>query len=234
MDQKLPSSPQEPPNGQHLFGQQQWKQDLPSFQQSRDNQSTQATSGQFQRPPSHNYQSLRRQSGIWQWYRSRTTKVKVSIGCGMILACLLFFSCIGTSVGIVNRAIQSNPTPLSNQVGVTSPVIPTHPRPTPTSMTTPAPPLQPALVPTPTPNQLTGTPTPCPGANCNPWGYNFTPGTLIYVPPATFCSYFSCIHTFTTGHGYVVECKDNMFSKSGGLQGACTFHGGVQRRLYAH
>jgi hypothetical protein len=234
MNQEPPRPPQEPPNGQHLYGQQQWKQDLPPDQQSWYNQSTQATPGQFQRPPSHNFQPPRRQSGLWQWYTSRTTKVKLSIGCGMILALLLFFSCIGTAVGIVNLATQSTPTPPTNQAGVTSPVIPTHPTPAPTNITTPTPPLQPMLASTPTANQPTRTSTPCPGVNCNPWGYNFTPGKLIYSPPATFCSYFSCIHNFATGHGYVVECKDNMYSKYGGIQGACSLHGGVQRPLYAH
>ncbi len=234
MNQEPPGTPQEPPNGQHLYGQQQWKQHLPPYQQSWYNQSTQATPGQFQRPPSYNFHPPKRQSGIWQWYMSRPTKVKLSIGCGMILALLVFFSCIGTAVTIVNLALQSTPTPPSNQAIVTSSVIPTHPTSTPTSMTIPSPPLQPALATTPIPNQPTRTPTPCPGVNCNPWGYNFTTGKLIYSPPATFCSYFSCIHTFATGHGYVVECKDTMYSKSGGIQGACSFHGGVQRPLYAH
>jgi hypothetical protein len=80
------------------------------------------------------------------------------------------------------------------------------------------------------------TPTPCPGVNCNPWGYNFdaTNGSLIYSPPADFCSYFECISSFWEGKGYVVECNDGMYSKSGGIRGACSYHGGVWRPLYAH
>src|SRR5437879_4101085 len=97
---------QQPSNGQP-----QWGQQPPPYQQSFYTQPTQATPGQFQQPPYNNFPPPRRQSGIWQWYKSRTRKVKISIGCGSILALLLFFSCIGTAVGSVNLATQSTPTP---------------------------------------------------------------------------------------------------------------------------
>src|SRR5438093_13258854 len=42
----------------------------------------------------------------------------------------------------------------------------------------------------------------------NPWGYTFDGGTLITNPPATFCDYFSCIASFASGTGYVVQCVD--------------------------
>ncbi|MBX5449026.1 MAG: hypothetical protein IRZ24_03080, partial [Thermogemmatispora sp.] len=86
----------------------------------------------------------------------------------------------------------------------------------------------------PPPPRPTPTPTPCPGVNCNPWGYNFEPGNLIYSPPPDFCLYFACISNFWNGRGYVVECSDGMYSKSGGIRGACSYHGGVWRPLYAH
>src|SRR5437764_45189 len=111
MNQQPPWQPQEPPKRQRVLGQQQWKQHLPPDQLSLYHQLSQATPGQFQRPPSQNVPPPRRQSGIWQWYKSRTKKVKLSIGCGMILAVLLLFSCIGTAVGSVNLATQSTPTP---------------------------------------------------------------------------------------------------------------------------
>ena len=70
---------------------------------------------------------------------------------------------------------------------------------------------------------------------CNPWGYNFTPGNLIYSPPGDFCGYFPCIPSFwNSTNGYVVECNDGDFSHSGGRSGACSYHGGEMRPLYSH
>jgi hypothetical protein len=197
-------------------------------------QQTQSQPRLFSHALSRNIPPPRRQSSIWQWYKSRTKKMKLGISCGTALALLLFFSCIGTSVGFVNLATQATPTPSPIQASITTPIILTHPTPIFTRVPTPTPPLQPIAALTPTPNQSSRTPTPCPGVNCNPWGYNFSPGKMIYTPPATFCSYFSCVHNFANGHGYVVKCKDTMYSKSGGIQGACSSHGGVQRPLYAH
>jgi len=152
----------------------------------------------------------------------------------MILAVLLFFSCIGTAVRSVNLATQStpSPTPPAHQAAILmSPIVPTHPTPmlspTPTSTPTPKPAIAPIHASQPTP-------TPCPGINCNPWGYNFSLGNFINSPPSAFCTYFSCITNFFKGHGYVVECKDGDYSKSGGVQGACSTHGGVMRPLYSH
>jgi hypothetical protein len=93
--------------------------------------------------------------------------------------------------------------------------------------------ISPSPTPTPTPRP---TPTPAPtGVYGNPWGYNFTPGNLIYNPPSAFCSYFNCIPSFwQSTNGYVVECVDTMFSHSGGRSGACSYHGGEWRALYSH
>ena len=95
----------------------------------------------------------------------------------------------------------------------------------------PTPPPTPTPTPTPRPS-----PTPAPtGVYGNPWGYNFTPGNLIYNPPSTFCSYFNCIPSFwNSTNGYVVECADATFSHSGGRSGACSYHGGEWRPLYSH
>jgi hypothetical protein len=235
MSQQPPWQPQQPSNNQP-----QWDRQPPPYQQSFYNQQTQATPGQFQRPPYNNYPPPRRQSGLWQWYKSRTKKVKLSIGCGTILAILLFFSCIGTAIGSVNLATQSTPTPTTPPqqaailVSPTATFVPT-PTPTQTPTSKPTPTQTIAPTPTPKPTQPPHTPTPCPGVNCNPWGYNFSsPGNYIYSPPSAFCSYFSCINNFPNGHGYVVECKDSRYSKSGGIQGACSTHGGVLRPLYSH
>jgi hypothetical protein len=68
----------------------------------------------------------------------------------------------------------------------------------------------------------------------NPWGYNFTPGRRIYSPPYDFCSYFDCIDAFGVSQGYVIQCRDLMFSTAGGRQGACSYHGGSKRTLFKH
>jgi len=41
-----------------------------------------------------------------------------------------------------------------------------------------------------------------------------------------FCSTHSCIPSYEDGHGYPVECADGEWSKSGGISGACSGHGG--------
>lgn len=71
------------------------------------------------------------------------------------------------------------------------------------------------------------------GAPANPYGYGFCGrGGLIYSPPPDFCSYFACVGAFADGRGYVVQCVDGQFSRSGGRPGACSSHGGVRRPLY--
>jgi hypothetical protein len=74
------------------------------------------------------------------------------------------------------------------------------------------------------------------GVNGNPWGYNFVPGKLIYTPNPAFCNgrYFHCIPNFPRGKGYVIECRDGLYSKSGGHSGSCSFHHGNWRILYSH
>ena len=71
------------------------------------------------------------------------------------------------------------------------------------------------------------------GAPQNPWNYTFCGGTLISAPDPGFCSYFPCISSFWNGTGYVVQCVDGKFSKSGGHTGVCSQHGGFKRNLYA-
>lgn len=120
------------------------------------------------------------------------------------------------------------------------------PAPTPTPTPTPKPTLTPTPKPaTPAPVQATKAPPPpepppfnyC-GAPSNPWHYNFCGGSYVYSPPdPTFCNYFACIASFWTedipNDGYVVQCVDAAFSLSGGERGACSYHGGVSRPLYA-
>lgn len=76
------------------------------------------------------------------------------------------------------------------------------------------------------------------GINGNPWNYSFIAahGSLIYTPNPAFCNgnYFHCIPNFPRGIGYVVECHDGLFSKSGGRPGSCSKHGGESQVLYSH
>jgi hypothetical protein len=195
--------------------------------------------GQFQQiartnnaPPS----SGNNRRTIWQWYKTRTPGMKLSLGCGTLIAVLLLFSCIGSAVGSSNLASTPTPTPTAAQAAViSSPAATDVPSatPVPTQQPTPSPTPKPTIAPTHAP-QPTHTPTPCPGINCNPWGYNFTPGNYITSPPSTFCNYFSCIASFWNGHGHVEECQDATYSLSGGIQGSCSHHGGNLRPLYSH
>jgi hypothetical protein len=52
------------------------------------------------------------------------------------------------------------------------------------------------------------------------------------APPADtgsedFCTTHDCIPNYPNGNGSTVQCADGSFSHSGGIQGACSHHGGV-------
>ncbi len=201
------------------------------------------------------HQTLRQAlHGQWLWYRAKTRTAQLMIGivCGLVIASIIVFTSVAASVDRQQALLLATPSPVAHQLVVSnstqvtttlvpSPVVDT-PIPTPvhtaTSTPTPTPTVHPKATPTARPTSPPQTPTPCPGINCNPWGYNFSPGNLIYYPPANFCSYFSCITSFQEpddpGDGYIVQCADNLFSQSGGERGACSYHGGVQRPLYSH
>jgi hypothetical protein len=109
------------------------------------------------------------------------------------------------------------------------------PMPTPTYTPTPHPTARPTPRPTDPPAPTTAPVQPVPThLNNNPWGYDFTPGSLIYAPPENFCEYFACIAAFGKSTGYVVECKDDIYATSGGKQGSCSQHRGEWRPLYSH
>jgi hypothetical protein len=149
--------------------------------------------------------------------RFRTKTIVGGVSVGIIVCC-----CIGAAViDSASGGATATPTATSAQVagGLTATAT-----------------AKPTATPKPTPTDtVESQPTCIPGAvNCNPWGYNFSPGNLIYTPPAGFCSYFTCISSFGNGSGYIVQCQDDMFSKSGGKQGSCSRHGGDKRPLYSH
>jgi hypothetical protein len=41
-----------------------------------------------------------------------------------------------------------------------------------------------------------------------------------------FCAKHRCIGNFANGRGTIVQCQDGGWSHSGGIQGACSGHGG--------
>lgn len=150
------------------------------------------------------------------------------------------------AIGQAGQAPAPTPSPQAAPPAVDSPT--PEPTPVPTPQPTPEPTPErtpePTPPPTPAPTQrrvVTPKPaTPAPaqsqnlcGAPQNPWGYNFCSGSYISTPPGSFCSYFSCIGNFPNGRGYVIQCQDSMFSKSGGIQGSCSHHGGNRRALFA-
>jgi hypothetical protein len=54
-------------------------------------------------------------------------------------------------------------------------------------------------------------------------------------PPAaamSFCDTHTCISNFDNGNGYIVQCADGEWSQSGGLSGACSYHGGETSNVY--
>ncbi len=48
-----------------------------------------------------------------------------------------------------------------------------------------------------------------------------------------FCATHECIANFSNGNGYIVQCADGMWSHSGGVQGACSYHGGETSNIYS-
>ena len=55
-----------------------------------------------------------------------------------------------------------------------------------------------------------------------------TTGGITTTTEAGFCETHQCIDNFEEGNGYKVQCADNMWSHSGGIQGVCSGHGGVK------
>jgi hypothetical protein len=82
------------------------------------------------------------------------------------------------------------------------------------------------------------TATPYAAVNNNPYGYDFdNTGNLIYDEiPGDFCKYFKCASDFwsSTRNGYVVECADGQYTRTGGYANVCAGHGGKNHTLYWH
>lgn len=175
-------------------------------------------------------------------YKSSRPKVTIGFIAGACIALIgLCFTAsaqpsASTSSSAQNRVIATAAAPtLQPTQSKTEPTPTPQPTPTPrpTQAPTPIPPTQPPVA------QTQPTQPPAPpvhtGVNGNPWGYDFSPGSLIYQPSSNFCDYFACIKSFWQNtNGYVDECNDGMYSHSGGVSGACSKHGGEMRPLYSH
>jgi hypothetical protein len=75
---------------------------------------------------------------------------------------------------------------------------------------------------------IDSTPLPSDGAPSSP------PPSSDYGAPSDstpsspdFCDTHDCIPNYPNGNGSTVQCNDGSFSQSGGIQGACSHHGGV-------
>jgi hypothetical protein len=164
-----------------------------------------------------------------RWGKTKKGKLFVGGGC-LIMTFLLCGSC-----GLC--ATMSNATNHNDQVSKASPTViaPKRVTPTPKQTLKPTPTTKPTPTPTPTLEsaQPTQPPAPdCDGTLISDVCYTFTGGSLVYSPVLDFCSYFSCISNFGNGAGYVVQCNDGVFSKSGGRPGSCSGHGGNMRPIY--
>lgn len=185
------------------------------------------------------------------WQRSHPARRRTQLLLGVVAAFTIVSTILSACAGPSSTA--GTPTTPTTQVSSPSPVptatptqAPAQPLPLPptaTSTTAPATPTP--LSPTATPKPATPTPAPTrpttiattppkTGVNGNPWGYDFNRGSLIYNPPAGFCSYFDCISSFSDGKGYVVQCQNGDYSKSGGRKGVCSKQGGFKQNLYSH
>ena len=49
----------------------------------------------------------------------------------------------------------------------------------------------------------------------------------------SFCQRHRCIPYFWNGHGSIVQCRDRMWSHSGGRPGVCSGHGGLRHKAAA-
>jgi hypothetical protein len=162
----------------------------------------------------------------------RVNQVLIAVAAAMVVMVCSCCSCVGLA-GALNggsptaqsTATSGNTSSLSQKTSATATATKTQATPTAQPTAT----AVPTATATPKPQPK---PTCIPGAvNCNPWGYNFTHGSYITSPPGGFCGYFNCIPSFWNGSGYVVQCQDGTYSKSGGHTGSCSRHGGDKRAL---
>jgi hypothetical protein len=225
------SSPQQPPNPEPPT--------IPSW--SAQWQRAQGWLASRQAQATSAWESFRRSFGGWK----PQSKIALGIGAGCSVILVTCVVCSGLAVAFGSASPPASTQASSGQhtttaVTTNQPVVRIDATATiaPTATITPIATIAPTPNPTaqPTATRVAPTPTTPPCASpCNPWGYNFKPGNLIYSPPGAFCDYFNCIPSFwKSTNGYVEECSDATFSHSGGVQGSCSYHGGNWRPLYSY
>lgn len=189
----------------------------------------------------------------WSHFLFASSRTPVVVGLlvifALVSACAEASPTTGTTTGAPTTTRTSTPSPIATVTSAPAQPLPLPPTATPTTEPAtptpiPPPPTATPKPPSPTPTPKPATPTPKPtkvattppstGANENPWGYDFNKGTLIYDPPTGFCSYFNCISSFWDGKGYVVQCNNGQYSKSGGRTGVCSRQKGLKWILYSH
>jgi hypothetical protein len=176
-------------------------------------------------------------SQVGQFFRTlpqRTQGARMLLLTGSLVAAISFCSITGIALGSGNPAFDaSSPSSTTNHANSNSNTgnavthaTATSSQPAPTATPQPTATSIPQPTATPKPSCIAG------AVNCNPWGYNFSHGSVIYNPPGSFCDYFNCIASFwTSTNGYVEECQDRTYSHSGGRSGSCSHHGGNWRAL---
>ncbi len=183
---------------------------------------------------------------IFRWYWQRHPLIKILIGCPATLLIgfiLLFVVALGVVIvsppkpaSVIASTATVRPSAVPTRAKPTTAPSPT-PKPTPTATPTPTPTPTPAPTATPVPPTPTPVPVTCNGTQIEGgcYSYDATGGSLVYNPPSSFCSYFTCVSTFwTSTNGYVVKCGDGKHSHSGGVAGACSRNGGVVATIYQH
>ncbi len=173
-------------------------------------------------------------------------KVGPSLATAVMLLCMVAVFTTPTarplsSAGLEGTQTTTAPAPAPSK---TTPAAQPSPTPSPSLLPTPAQAavVVPVVPTTRAPSTTKAAPKPAPttagpedtcGAPANPWGFDFCAGgSTISSPPSGFCSVFNCIDSFWENtNGYVMQCKDGMFSHSGGRSGSCSYHGGNSRAL---
>ncbi len=167
-------------------------------------------------------------TGLWSLFKRQSRGMQVgivSIAALIVILVLLVPYVLFSSLFSNTQNDQVAANPSQNSAAITT-TMATADIPTVVATDTPPPTPVPAAVPT-----LSALDK---GVSSNPWGYDFSPGSFITAPPATFCSYFSCITGFWNGQGYVEECQDGTYTLAGGVGGDCDANGGDLRPLYYH
>jgi hypothetical protein len=194
----------------------------------------------YQRPPQPPLPHQR----FTHWYGIQWRRNKLLTGCLTLISAFVLCALCGAIGNASNRSaaliadtptVQATATQLSFSERMRTSIALIKLSPTPTPMATPTP------VPTPTPAPVQEQPTQLPAPTCNGtvmdgacYNTDSIGGSRVYNTPSDFCINYSCIKSFSTGTGYIVECGNGQWSHSGGSSGACSRDSGIIATLYRH